>query len=324
MQRRWLAALLFPLMAQGAAPVAALDALAAIDACIAQLDSGAESRFESGATHCPDLVSRLQSSDWAAWLPPGWRNGFDNQAGSQQGPNNLSVESLAALRKVVVSELALRANARAPQVALLRPLLADLAARNPPPRAWWERLRNRLRVLFAPGPKRHTSGYQWLARHVSPSQALMELVAYATFALVVILAAFIVVNEWCASALSNRRRALAGATRHGAPAHTPQLGWDDLERAPVDERPRMLLELIAMRLTALRRLPASAALTVRELARAALLADAADRERLDELVRTAEELRFAPCAPGRAGVARVLERGRELFERLGEARREAV
>jgi len=46
------------------------------------------------------------------------------------------------------------------------------------------------------------------------------------------------------------------------------LSWHDVERAAPNERPRVLLELIAARLTAARRLPASGALTVRELTRA--------------------------------------------------------
>jgi hypothetical protein len=300
-------------MAQAAVPVARPDALAAIDACIGRLDTGTERSFELSTVHCPDLVPRLQSSDWAAWLPSGWQDGYDNQAGWQDGYTNLS-----ALRKVVTSELAMRTDARTPQVALLRPLLADLAERNPPPRAWWERLRNRLRILFAPESKRHTNWYEWLVGHVSPSEALMEFVAYATFALVVVLAAWIVVNEWRASGPKRRRNRSAGAAQQAPREPMPQLGWDDIERASANERPRMLLELIAMRLTAARRLPDCASLTVRELTRAAALTDAADRERLDELAFAAEELRFAACAPTPAGIARVLARGRELFERLGE------
>jgi hypothetical protein len=97
------------------------------------------------------------------------------------------------------------------------------------------------------------------------------------------------------------------------------LSWHDVERAAPSEQPRVLLELIAARLTAARRLPASGALTVRELTRAAELSDSADRERLDEVALASEELRFSTAAPTAAGVARVLERGRELFERLGDA-----
>jgi hypothetical protein len=309
MQRRWTAVLLFPTLAQAAVPAAPPNALTAVDACIARLDAdNADKSFEPSALHCPDLLPRLQSSEWAAWLPAGW----------QDGSNNLSVQALAALRNVVTSELALRTGAHTPQVALLEPMLADLAERNPPPRAWWERIRNRLRILFAPEPGRHANGYGWLVGHGSYSAALLEIVAYATFALVVILAGSIIVNEWRASVPRRRRSAVSGATRQSPPQRPPQLGWDDIERASANERPRMLLELIAVRLTATRRLPAAASLTVRELARAASLCDAVDRERLDELALTAEELRFAPCAPAPAGIARVLERGRELFERLGE------
>ena len=73
-----------------------------------------------------------------------------------------------------------------------------------------------------------------------------------------------------------------------------------------------------MDIPAARRLPASAAFTVRELARAAELSDSADRERLAELASACERLRFSVMAPTPAGIARALERGRELFDRLGE------
>jgi hypothetical protein len=95
--------------------------------------------------------------------------------------------------------------------------------------------------------------------------------------------------------------------------------WHDVEGAEPNERPRVLLELIAARLTAARRLPAARAFTVRELMRAAELSDAADRERLDELALTSERLRFGITQPVPAGIAGVLARGRELFERLGES-----
>jgi hypothetical protein len=81
----------------------------------------------------------------------------------------------------------------------------------------------------------------------------------------------------------------------------------------------MLLELIAARLTAARRLPAAAALTVRELARAAQLQDAGDQERLVEVALAAERLRFSDEEPAPASLAAVTERGRELLERLNAA-----
>ena len=68
----------------------------------------------------------------------------------------------------------------------------------------------------------------------------------------------------------------------------------DVERAPLAERPRLLLELIAAKLTDLKRLPPAGAFTVRELTRAAQLAARKPIARAcTELALTAERARYA-------------------------------
>src|ERR1700722_8671107 len=100
MQNRWLTVILMALtvksaMCAAAAPTAAA-APGAIDDCIAQVDSEVASGLEFIATQCPDLMRRLQSSDWAAWLPVGWKVGYyDRQAGWQGGYNYFSTRTLA-------------------------------------------------------------------------------------------------------------------------------------------------------------------------------------------------------------------------------------
>jgi hypothetical protein len=324
MQNRWPAVLLIALTAGSATCVAAApssaDTLSAIDDCIAQVDAEKLTGLAFLTTHCPDLQLQLQSSDWAAWLPVGWQDRYyDRRAGSQGGSHDVSMRTLAALRMVVARELALHTDARAPHVAVLRPILADLAARNPPANGWWERMRSWLKALFAPEPNSGANWYERFNGRVSLSEALLELVAYATFALIVILAGYIVVNEWRASGPQRRRTAARRIDGEAQRRPLRRLSWLDVESAAPNERPRVLLELIAARLTAARRLPASRALTVRELMRAAELADAADRERLDELALASERLRFGFAEPAPPGFARVLARGRELFERLGES-----
>lgn len=81
----------------------------------------------------------------------------------------------------------------------------------------------------------------------------------------------------------------------------------------------MLLELIAARLTAARRLPASAAFTVRELARAAQLPDADHKERLVAVALAAERLRFSDDVTAPENLTAVMQRGRELLEQLNAA-----
>jgi hypothetical protein len=312
MHRRWAALFLMALAARAdwrsSAAAADADALGAIDVCIERLDADTDIGFERIAARCPQLASRLQSSEWAAWLPLGWQDDY----------NNLSARSLAELRTLVAHELLLRSGVRTPQAALVRPILAELAARNPQAHGFWARWRSWLRTLFAPEPKSRANWFEQLTGRVSLPEAVLEFLAYATLALVLLLAAFIVVNEWCAFAPQRRRTGRSAASGQDHPQCLRPSSWRDVERAMPDERPRVLLELIAARLTAARRLPASAAFTVRELARAAELSDSADRERLAELASACERLRFSVQAPSPARIARALERGRELFERLGE------
>ena len=312
MQRRWAAVFLIALASgagsRASSAAAQADALRAIDACIERLDVDTDIGFERIAARCPQIAPQLQASEWAAWLPAGWQDDY----------NNLSAGSLTALRTVAAHELVLQSGARTPQAALVRPILAELAAHNPQANGWWARLRSWLGSLFAPEPKSGANWFERLMGRTSFPEALLEFLASATLALVVLLAAFIVVNEWRAFAPQRRRARRSAANRPGHPQRLRASSWHDVERALPDERPRVLLELIAARLTAARRLPASAGLTVREHAHAAELSDTADRERLDELALACERLRFSVLAPTPAGIARALERGRELFDRLGE------
>jgi hypothetical protein len=286
--------------------VASADALAAMDACTEHLQGA-----ERVAVRCPELARTLQASPWAAWLPPGWQDQYED----------LSARSLASLRVGVARELALRTSSSAPQTALLRPILQDLESRKEQePRTWWERLSRWLRGLATPEPASESElhWYERLIGHAQLSEVLLRWIVYTTLALVVVLAAWIVLAEWRAA------RAARGITAHaklGMPslrAPKPDVSWRHIERAAPEERLRMLLALIVERLMAARRLPAARALTVRQLARSAELADAADRERLADVVFTAERQRFAMEPPSPASLARALARGHELLENLGE------
>ncbi|HEY4773040.1 MAG TPA: hypothetical protein VIH50_08415 [Steroidobacteraceae bacterium] len=295
-------------LAAVALPAAASsDALAAIDACTEHLQGA-----DPVAVRCPELAQTLQASPWAAWLPLGWQDQYEN----------LSARSLAALRVGVARELALRTSASAPQTALLRPILADLESRKEhEPRTWWERLSRWLRgfAVSEPAGESEAHWYERLLGHAQLSEVLLRWAAYVTLALVVILAAWIVLAEWRVA-----RSARGGAAHAGLglphPAQAGQgMSWQQIERAPPEDRLRMLFALIVERLMAARRLPAARALTVRQLARSAQLADSTDRERLADVVFTVERQRFAVAPPSPASLARALTRGHELLESLGEA-----
>jgi hypothetical protein len=306
---RSLTVCVFRLLCVLALPAAAAQdaALRAVDACITRLDTEIDVGFVRVAARCPELPGALRASAWVQWLPATWSD----------GDNNLSAKSLEALRALVARELALSPPAAAPQVARLRPILAQLAIGAAERLGWWARLHNWLRGVFArSAPAERDGAFARLFGRVSLSDAVLECVAFMSVALVLALAALIVVNEWRAAGL--RAPWVRNKPSDGAPERkgVPQVSWLDIERAAEAERPRMLLALLVARLTAARRLPSCAALTVRELARAAQLGDAEDRSRLLEVALAAERLRYSGRLTEPAGLATAIERGRELLERL--------
>jgi len=287
------------------------DALTEIDACITRLDPDVDVGFERIAARCPELGRHLRASDLAVSLPAGW----DDAQG------NLSAKSLAALHMLVVRERALAAPTRVPDVARFRPILGAVAARNEAPHGWWRRFQNWLRDVLARSQAESGAGaFSRLFGRVSLPQVVLRVVAYATIVLVVLFAACIVANEWRLAARRKCPRRAQPGTSGAEDQRARALSWHDVEGAEPRERPRMLLGLIAARLTAARRLPATAALTVREVARAAQLPDADDKERLIAVALAAERLRFSEDVTAPENLTAVMQRGRELLERLSTAR----
>ncbi len=159
----------------------------------------------------------------------------------------------------------------------------------------------------------------WFSRmvsHVGVSQSVIRLITYGALAVVVLLAGSIVVNEARTAGLFPQRRSAARRRRELAVAGASGMSWGDIEKAQLRDRPRLLLELIVRRLSDRGSLPPAGALTVRELARAARLADADDRSRLTDLALAAERVRYSVAEAPSVGLDEPLARGRELLDRL--------
>ncbi len=283
-------------------------AFAAVDTCIERLDPVVDIGFEKIAARCPDLARTLEQTGWAAWLPAGWKD----------SRNDLSPGSLAELRKLVEAELHNTTVVRAPRVQKLNEILADLGPASRDRSGLWSRFKQWVRSVFE--PTADNSDDSWFTRmrgRIGLSQTFIELVTYVSLGLIVLLAVVIVVNEIRAADVLRRRRKReleAGAELHGVPR--VQVSWQDFERAALLEKPRLLLELVAARLVALGQLPPAAALTVRELTRAARLADESDRVRLSQLALAAERARYAEETATPEVLDTAVAQGRELFGRL--------
>lgn len=292
----------------------------AIDSCIGRLNPETDIGYERVAARCPDLARRLDEAGLAAWLPRDWKKpGNDlSQGGLRELGNLLALQG----RDSAISP----ARGHQPDVSHLRAVLAGFAAGNAAEgHGWWARTKAWLRDVFE---RREEEDDSWFSRVVGQnglSQAVIELISYVALALVVVLAVVIVANElrmdgvlgrlWRRYGVRRRAAVLVEAERGGADVPT----WDEVQRAEPTQRPRMLLELIASRLTEDGRLPQSRGLTVRELTRLARLPDEADRRRLSELARMSERMRFSNDSVADAAVGAVLEGGRLLLERISVA-----
>jgi hypothetical protein len=287
------------------------DALAALDACAAQLDPELDLGYERIAARCPDLTALLEHSPWAAWLPADWK----------EPRNQLSASSLRNLHDTLVREsLAARAGAAAAGTRALHPerVRAVLERVMRPERAeegWWARLKRWLREALTPAPQDDGHWWRRLLGDVPMDRAMLRVIAGLAIALLVILAIAVVMNELRVAGLLRRpprSPQLPGAGR--AARGRPTLS--DVDDAEPGAQPALLLELIVSRLAALDRLPPARALTVRELARRAVLADEAARAHFTELAAVSERIRY-----GAGGVAAPLREaalrgGRELLAAL--------
>ncbi|MGH8276411.1 MAG: DUF4129 domain-containing protein, partial [Steroidobacteraceae bacterium] len=188
--------------------------------------------------------------------------------------------------------------------------------------SWWARLRAWLRAIVQPPAARAEDG--WLRRLIASlglPRTVLELLTAGALALVAVLAGIIVVNELRAAGVLPSHRKVAAPAGAAPGARCEAAGsWADIEQATVAQQPRLLLELIVARLAAQERLPPARALTVRELLRAARLADGADRQRLAELAAACERVRFSARRPPPEALAAALQRGRELLAGLDAVR----
>ena len=290
------------LIAVGVSPSAlGQEALDAIDGCIKRLDPQTDLGYERIAARCPDLTRRLEGSSWALWLPRDWK----------APSNDLSAGSLRELRALVAHELASQRNSRTPDLAALSGVLAALGPLEPQQAGTWARFTRWLREALQRGEPSSSAG--WLAG-MTVSESLIQLICYSCLAVVVALALAVIVNELRLAGVFAVRKGRSAA-RVQAPREATS-AWSAIQRAPMRERPRLLLELIAARLTELNRLPAAGGLTVRELLQTARLARSEDRSLLADVALAAERVRFAADPLPESALHAAVERGRRLLEHL--------
>jgi hypothetical protein len=260
---------------------------------------------------CPDLEQALIDLGLAQQLSPDWR----------QKINRTGVRQLAQL----VQRYQAPPRSGAPDIATLPQVVQALHLREAP-RSWWQQFKEWLRSWLRE-PNREDSG--WLDRlllHLKLPATLTRVFGYATIAVVLAMALWIVWRELkAAGALAPRgARERAAAPRRVALA--PEIGSDlpDLETLPLWQRPAALLAALVAALRQSGRLGVERALTHRELGERGVFDDAAQRARFQRISSLAERQLYGadgvqPSAAVAPQIAQLLADGVALHGQLRAA-----
>jgi hypothetical protein len=274
-----------------------------LDQCVARLDPELDIGYDRIAARCPELTRSLEASGWSAWLPSDWK----------RPGNDLSAASLAELRRLAARELATHRGGQVLGVERLDAVLAELG--QPGSNGVGHRWLAWLHALL--GRPEDPDNFGQAFERVGLSDAPIELLARAGLAVIVALAVLIVLKELHLAGVM--RWPLRAPQRWEETPGAPRAGWLDIQQAPRERQPRLLLALLAKQLTEQSRLPASRGMTARELMRAARLPEEDDRRRLGAVAQVAESLCYSDKKPGLEHIEAALEQGRELHEQLSQA-----
>jgi len=302
---RWLLALILSSCAVAAAQDAGRDALYG---CLEQFEDEAQGsvpRFAEIQQRCPDLKAALDASPHAAWLPEEWWGA------------HLSINSLADLHQQIDRESAQHAPKgidTSGVAAALASLGTDVSAKV----SWWDRVREWLRSRLQTGQDGESSWFfRWIDELARYDTAL-RIAAYSLFALIVLAAAFIVVNELRAAGVFGRRARTGAMPRDGTGlgARGRVLTLDDLDRVDPLERPALLVALVVNALARSRDRVADTGATHRELISRLPLGSEPQRGAFSHLIRCAERVRYAASPPSRADLDAAIASGRSLLESI--------
>lgn len=163
---------------------------------------------------------------------------------------------------------------------------------------------------------------RWL-RDVRVSEQAVSWLLYGLVALVIVLAIGVVWNEVRAAGLlggARRRRAASIAAGGAAEQQTvPTLA--DLERAPVRDRPSLLLRILIAKLVETGRLRTEKSLTHRELGALATFDAADQRDRFRRVAMMGERLLYGGGSVSDEEIASVVHAGSQLDAQLSAPRR---
>lgn len=279
-------------------------ALRTVEACRARLDARTDVGIERIQKRCPELLPALASAPWRDLLPQTLR----------ERREEITAESLRALVELVRQSRDGVARREAPTRDRLEPVLADLGDKGEQGVTRWERFKRWLKDKLENRQEDDDSGWlEKMARQFKTSEGVAQFITYTGYAMVGVLVAFVIGSELRAAGL------LGGVRRAGSRAN-PAAEWRrrlllaDVAKAPLAERPGMLLKLLGEALTRAQRLPAADGLTATAIAERARLDSPDEREELRRVGATAEAVRYGAASPPDADIEGTVATARALLE----------
>ena len=300
--KRWLG--LLGLIAWGVALPADDAALRTVESCRARLDARVDIGIERIQKRCPELLPALASAPWRDLLPLSMR----------ERREEITAESLRALAELVRQSRDGAARRDAPTRDRLEPVLANLDDKGEQAVTRWERFKRWLKDKLENRKDDDDAG--WLdkfARQFKTSEGVAQFITYTGYALVGVLVALVIWSEV-------RAAGFFGGVRRVSARQNPAAEWRrrlllaDVAKAPLAERPGMLLRLLGEALTRAQRLPAAEGLTASAIAGRARLDSADERDALRAVGATAEAVRFAAASPPDADIEGTVVTAKALLE----------
>jgi hypothetical protein len=303
---------------QLAGPVSTIQIL---DDCLARLapEAAPGTKAPSGIGElrlvCPDLEHAIVDSDLNDQLPENW----------QQQLNRSAIADLSWQLHRYQSKSA----SAAPRVPTLYQVAHTL--NQPQPRhGWWQDFKDWLRQLLltrtSPAPSFLN---RWWSR-LSPSQLLMRSMLYGLLGAIIVMALWIVRRELQAAraGAGAAKRALQRSLRLPSAAAEEAPSVADIDRAPLAERPAVLLRLLVQALLQSGRLRSERSLTHRELGVRGAFDDPEQQLRFVRISLLAERLLYgaslaAISATAQPQIDQALTDGRQLYAQLLAGRADA-
>ena len=274
-----------------------------LDKCLHALAPEAGTGIEQLREICPDLERTINESPLRDQLPEHWQEQLDRNG----------IADISALLQRYQSQ----AQSAVPRVATLYQVAQSL--NQPQPRhSWWQDLKEWLRrQLLAPD----NSESSWMTRWWPDAPLLMRTIFYGLLAAVLLMALWIIRGELKAAAAGARAtRARARAPLAPSPAGARPLTPEDIDAAPLRERPALLLRLLVQALLQSGRLHGERSLTHRELAVRSAFDDAEQHGRFERIALLAERVLYGPNQPiaqtGPEASIDALNDGRQLYAQL--------